>query len=121
MLSPALIPGSSTPGSATAQALKSIVLHSTRGEEKWLLEEISNFNAPVKCRCFHKAASKALRDTLDETLSLALSLHTSSPLAFNANNIFVLYFSSVLSRTAAGATSRRRLLTRGSGCREKWT
>ena len=84
MLSPALIPGSSITGSAAAQALKSIMLHSNGGEEKWLLDEISNFNIPVKRRCFPKEASKALRDTLDETLSLALFLHKSSPLAFSA-------------------------------------
>jgi hypothetical protein len=91
MLSLALIPGRSTAGSAAAQALKSIMLHSIGGEEKWLLDEISNFNVPAKRRYFSKEASKALRETLDETLSLALYLHKSSPLAFNSFSIFVLY------------------------------
>ena len=72
MLSPALIPGSSTPRSVAAQALKSIMLHSTEEEEKWLLEEISNFNVPIERRYFPKEASRALRKTLDKTLSLAL-------------------------------------------------
>ncbi len=67
------------------------MLHSNEGEEKWLLDEIANFNFPVKRRCFPKEASKALRETLDETLSLALSLYRSSPLAFNAFSIFVLF------------------------------
>jgi hypothetical protein len=91
MLSPALVFGSSTPGSAAAQALKSIMLHSTGGEKKWLLDEISNFNVPGKRHRFPEEASKALRETLDEALSLAISLHKSTPLAFSAFNIFVLF------------------------------
>ena len=68
-----------------AQAFKNIKLFSTRGgEEKLLLEEISNFNVPIKRRGFPKKASKALRETLDKTLSLVLSLHKSSPLALSA-------------------------------------
>ncbi len=91
MLSPALIPGSYTPGSAAAQALKSTMLHSTREEEKWLLDEIANFNVSIKRRCFPKEASKTLRETLDESLLLAISMHMSSPLAFNAFGLFVLF------------------------------
>jgi hypothetical protein len=42
------------------------MLHSPEGEENWLLNEISGFNVPVKRRCFHKEASGALRESLDE-------------------------------------------------------
>jgi hypothetical protein len=91
VLSPAAIPGSSTSGSAAAQALNSRMLQSSEGEENGLLHEISNFNVPVKRSCFLKEASRALRETLDETLSFALSLHKSSPLAFIASSLFVLF------------------------------
>ena len=89
MLSPAAIPRSSTPKSAAAQALNSIMLQSNDGVDNWLLHEISSFNVPVKRRCFPKEASIALREALDETLSLALSLHKSSPLAFIAFALLV--------------------------------
>ena len=56
-----------------------------------LLHEISSFNVPVKRRCFPKEASRALREALGVTLSLALSLHKSSPLAFYAFALFVLF------------------------------
>jgi hypothetical protein len=46
---------------------------------------------PVKRRCFPKEASRALREALDETLSLTLSLHKSPPLAFGAFALFVLF------------------------------
>ena len=91
MLSPATIPGSTTPGNAAAQALNAIMLHSPEGEEKWLLNEISGFNVHVKRRCFPKEASKFLKETLDETLSLALPLHKSSFFAFSAFPLFVLF------------------------------
>jgi hypothetical protein len=67
------------------------MLHSPEGEEKWLLNEISGYNVPVKRRCFPKEASKTLREALDETLSLALSLHESSPLAMSSFALFVLF------------------------------
>ncbi len=88
---PALLPGSSTPGSAAAQALRSLMLNYAGGEGKWLLEEISLFNVLVRRRCFPKEASRALREVLDETLSMALSLHNSSPMAFSAFSLFVLF------------------------------
>ena len=91
MLSPASIPGSTTLGSAAAQALASIMHESSEGADSWLLNEISSFNVPVKCRCFPKEASRALREALDETLSMVLSLHKSSPLAFSAFALFVLF------------------------------
>ena len=73
MLSPAAVPGSSPPGSATAhQALNSLMLQSSEGEEKWLLHEISSFNVSVKRRCFPKDASITLKEALDKTLSRAL-------------------------------------------------
>jgi hypothetical protein len=64
---------------------------SSEGADSWLLNEISSFNVPVKCRCFPKEASRALREALDETLSMVLSLHKSSPLAFSAFALFVLF------------------------------
>jgi hypothetical protein len=67
------------------------MLHSPEGEENWLLNEISGYNVPVKRRCFPKEASRALRDAMDDTLSLALSFHKSSPLAFSAFALFVLF------------------------------
>jgi hypothetical protein len=57
----------------------------------WLLHEVSSFNVPVKRRSFPKEASEALRDALDVTLSFALSLHKTSPMAFNASALFVLF------------------------------
>ena len=50
------------------------------GEGKWLMNEISLYNVPVKRRCFPIEAARLLRGAMDETLSLALSLHHSSPL-----------------------------------------
>ncbi len=90
-MSPAMAPGSSTPGSAAAQALQALMLNSAGGEEKWLMDEIALFNVPVKRRKFPKEASRLLREALDETLSLALSLHHSSPMAFIAYSLFVLF------------------------------
>ena len=55
------------------------------------MDEISLFNVPIKRRKFPKEASRLLREVLDETLSLTLSLHHSSPLAFNAYYVFVLF------------------------------
>ena len=90
-MSPASQPGSSTPGSAAAQALHALMLNSDGGEDKWLMDEIANYNVPVKRRKFPKEASRLLREALDETLSLALSLHHSSPLSFSAYSLFVLF------------------------------
>ncbi len=83
-MSPAMTPGSSTPGSAAAQALQALMRNSAGGEEKLLMDEISLFNVPVKRRKFPKEASRLLREALDETLSLAMSLHDSSPMVFSA-------------------------------------
>ena len=91
MMSPAMIPDSTTPGSAAAQALQALMLNSACGEKKRLMDEISLYNVPVKRRSFPKEADKLLREALDETLSLALSLHGSSPLAFSAFSFFVLF------------------------------
>ena len=67
------------------------MLQSSEGVDNWLLHEISSFNVPVKRRYFPKEASRALREALDETLSLTLSLHKSFPLAFNAFALSVLF------------------------------
>ena len=67
------------------------MLYSEGGEKKWLVGEISLFNVPIRRRCFPKEASRLLREALDETLSLALSLHSSSPLAFSAFSLFMLF------------------------------
>ena len=91
MLSPAAIHGSSTPGSAAAQALHSLMLQSSGGEENWHLHEISSFNVHVKHRCFPKEDSRALREAMDNTLLMALTLHKSSPLAFSAFATFVVF------------------------------
>ena len=87
----ALIPGSAIPGSAAARALKDIMELATGGEDNWLVNEISYCNVPVKRRSFPKEASEALREALDNTLSFALSLHTTSPLSFSASALFVLF------------------------------
>ncbi len=60
------------------------------GAEKWLLEEISLYNVPVRRRYFPKEDSRAMREALDETLSMALSLHSSSLFASSAFSLFVL-------------------------------
>ena len=91
MLSPATIPGRTTSGNATAQALQALMLHSPEGEKKWLMNEILGHNVPAKRRYFPMETSRALREALDDTLSLALSLHESSPLAFIAFALFVLF------------------------------
>ena len=78
MMSPASQPGSSTPGSVAAQALQAMMLNSAKGEDKWLIDEIANYNVPVKRRKFPK------------------SLHHSSPLAFSAYSLFVLFPSLLL-------------------------
>jgi hypothetical protein len=67
------------------------MISSTGGEEKWLLNEMSLFNVPVKRRAFPKEASSLLRDTLDVILSLALSLHRNSSMAFTAYALFILF------------------------------
>jgi hypothetical protein len=91
MASPALLQGSSTQGSAAAQALLAMMLESDGGEQQWLLKEIAGHNVPVKRRCFPKEVTRLLRETLDDTLSLALSLHSSSLMAFSAFALFVLF------------------------------
>jgi hypothetical protein len=67
------------------------MLDSPEAKEKWLQNEVSLYNVPVKRRSFPKEASRSLRESLDATLSLAMSLHKSSPLAFNAFALFVLF------------------------------
>ena len=67
------------------------MLYSEAGEKKWLLDEISLFNVLVRRRCFPKEASRLLREALDETLSLALSLYSSSSLAFSAFSLVALF------------------------------
>ena len=67
------------------------MLHSQGGEEHWLLNEISSHNVPVKRRSFPKEASEQLRDVMDANLTLALSLHKNSPLAFCAYSLFVIF------------------------------
>jgi hypothetical protein len=84
------------------------------------MEEISLFNVPVKRRCFPKDASNFLREVMDETFELALSLHHSSPLAFSAHSLFVLFPRLILrplpdgcqGSFAAAAFSRRCYLLR---------
>ena len=76
MMSTTMIPGSSTRRSAAAQALQALMLNSACGEKKWLMDEISLYYVPVKRRNFPKEASRLLREALDETLSMALSLFT---------------------------------------------
>ena len=51
-MSPALIPGSSTPGSVAAHALQALMLNSAGEEQKWLLDEIVLFNVLAKRRSF---------------------------------------------------------------------
>ncbi len=53
--------------------------HAPGGEEQWLIHEISMVSVPVKRRAFPKEANLILREALDDTLSLALSLHKSPP------------------------------------------
>ena len=60
-------------------------------EDNWLLPEISSFNVPMKRRSFSKKTSEVLREALDVTLSFALSLHKTSPLAYIASTLFVLF------------------------------
>jgi hypothetical protein len=76
------------------------------GEDCWLLDEISSFNVPVKRRSFPKEAAEALRQALDTTLSFALSLHQSSPLAFSAAALFVLFPRLILRPLAEGCQGR---------------
>jgi hypothetical protein len=94
--------GNSTPGSSAAQALQDLFFSSTGGEAKWLLNEISLFNVPVKRRAFPKEASSLLRDTLDVILSLALSLHMNSSMTFNAYSLFILFPRLLLKSLPAG-------------------
>ena len=91
MTSPATLLGSSTPGSSATHSLKILMLHSQGGEEKWLLNEISTHNVPVKRRSFPREASEQVRDVLDSILSLALSLHKNYPMAFSAYSLFVIF------------------------------
>jgi hypothetical protein len=71
--------------------MRTLMLNSEGGGEKWLLSEISVFNVPIKRRYLPKEASRAPREALDEVLSLAISLDKSSPLAFNAFVLFDLF------------------------------
>ncbi len=90
-MSKATFPGNTAQGIAVAQALQALMLHSPEGEKTWLLKEISGYNVPVKRRCFPKEASGAPREAMNETLSLALSLHESSTLAVSVFSLFVLF------------------------------
>jgi len=121
MMSSAMIPCSSTPGSAAAQALQALMLNSAYGEKKWLMDEISLYNVPVKRRSFPKEAARLLREALDETLSVALSLHGSSPLAAwpsmrSPSLSSSRGFSSALYWTAAREASRPRHSRGGATC-----
>jgi hypothetical protein len=91
MTSLALLLESTTPGSVAAQSLKTIMERAPEGEAKWLLNEISFFNVPVKRRMFPKEATNPLRDSLDAALTMVLSLHKDSPLAFSSAAIYVLF------------------------------
>jgi len=80
-----------TPGSVAAQALREIIMVVPGEEERWLLNEISSFNVRVKRRALPKEANRLLRDALDVTLSLDLSTHKDSTLAFSAAALYVLF------------------------------
>jgi hypothetical protein len=82
------------------------MINSTGGEEKWLLNEISLFNVPVKRMAFPKEASSLLRDTLDVILSLALSLKMNPSMAFNAYSLFILFPRLLLRPVPAGCQGR---------------
>jgi hypothetical protein len=84
MTSPASQPDSNTPGSAAALALMDIMRNSPKGEDIWLLSEITMFNVLVKRRLFPKETATVLRDTVNAILSMALSLHKDSSLVFSA-------------------------------------
>ena len=71
--------------------MRDIVASAPGGEDHWLLHEISSFNVPVKRRSFPQEALEAMRKAIDVTLSFALSLHQTSPLAFNASALFVFF------------------------------
>jgi hypothetical protein len=104
--SPASLQDNTKPGSSAAQALMDIMRRSPEGEDKWLLTKISNFNVPVKHRSFPKEASSTLRDTLDCTLSMALSLHGDSPMALSAYSLFILFYRLLLRPLPTGCHSR---------------
>jgi hypothetical protein len=98
------------------------MLDSACGEKKWLLDEISLYNVQDKRRNFPKEASRLPREAMDETLSLALSLHGSSPMVFSAFSLFVLFPRLLLrplpdgcqgSFAAASLSRRCSLLTEG--------
>jgi hypothetical protein len=114
----ALLPTCTIPGSAAAQSLLSLMENSPKGEDSWLLNEISSFNVPVKRRSFPKEASEALREALDATLSFALSLHKTSPLAFSASALFVLFPRLILRPLADGCQGRLAAATFLERCRK---
>jgi len=87
MSSPALLPGSSSLRSVATKSLLKIMSNAEGGEEKLLLRENSSFNVPVKRRFFPKESSAHLRKALDGVLALALSLQTSSLLAFSLHAV----------------------------------
>ena len=68
-----------------------IMAHAPEGKDPWLLHKISFFNVPVKRSTFPKESSISLREALNVAFSFALSLYTSSPLAFGASVLFVLF------------------------------
>jgi hypothetical protein len=90
------------------------------GEGKWLINEISSFNVPVKRRSSPKESSSTLRQALDNVLSLALSPNETSHLACSAYDIFVMFPRLILrpmpndcqGRRAADALARRCSLLR---------
>ena len=85
-------------------------------------EEILELRRPRQAPLLLKEASRALREALDETIALALSLHKSSPLVFSAFALFVLFMRLLLrplpdgcqgTFAAAALTRRRSLLKEG--------
>ena len=82
---------STTPCSATAKALLTIIEASEHSPEDWLNNEILMFNVKINRKTFPRENGELVRTTFDNILGLATSLPPDNPLAFPAYAAYVLF------------------------------
>ena len=82
---------SSTPGSATARAIRDLVEASPFDASDWLMHELTQFNVKINRTSFPIESSEIIFTALDDVFKLAVSIPQEYPLAFSAYTAFILF------------------------------
>ena len=108
--------GSSTPGSATARAIKAIVEASLFDASVWLLHELTQFNVKINRTSFPKESREVIFNAVDTVLKLAVSMPQHDPLAFSSYSDFILFPRLILKSLRPGYQGRHAALALARRC-----